>query len=607
MSHYRSNLRDVEFVLFELLDRGAVLGTGPWSDLDAETARAMLVAAEEVASERLGPAFSDADLSDLVVDLSVPSVQLPAAFKRAWRDYVEAEWWRMDIEPKLGGVAAPSSLRWAIAEFSLGANPALFIYAAGWTHAQVLFELGTEEQRQLAQDMVEGGWGATMVLTEPDAGSAVGSARTRALPQPDGSWHIEGVKRFITSAEHDLSDNIVHFVLARPVDTPGAGGPGTKGLSLFVVPKFLRDPATGRYDVPNGARVTNVEHKMGLKVSATCELTFGADRPAVGFLLGDRHDGIAQMFRVVEYARMLVGVKALATLSTGYRNALEYSRIRRQSPDLARRGDRAAPDIPIIGHPDVRRSLFLQKAYAEGLRALALFTAAAADDRERAEAAGDDPSDFAALNDLLLPVVKGFSSERAYTLLAESLQVLGGSGYLQDYPIEQYIRDAKIDTVYEGTTAIQGLDLFFRKIVRDDGRAFNELLARIERFCATEGPASRAELTAAVSALRDAVAAMRGWQQAAEHDPAELYRVGLHSTRLLMIVGEVIVGWLLARSADLAAAALKTDTGPDADFYTGKVAVAAFFARERLSLVPAECAVLRSADLDLMNVPEEAF
>ena len=249
----------------------------------------------------------------------------------------------------------------------------------------VLHDVGTEEQRRLAELMVEKGWGATMVLTEPDAGSDVGAGLTKAVQQPDGSWHIEGVKRFITAAEHDLSDNIVHLVLARP---EGAKA-GTKGLSLFVVPKFHVDLATGELGERNGVYVTNVEKKMGLKVSTTCELTFGAtDVPAQGWLVGEVHDGIAQMFKVIEYARMVVGAKGVATLSAGYQVALDYAKTRVQGADLTATS-KDAPRVTITHHPDVRRSLMLQKSYAEGMRALYLYTASLRDQVTQAEAAGD--------------------------------------------------------------------------------------------------------------------------------------------------------------------------------------------------------------------------
>src|SRR5450631_1840156 len=326
-----------------------------------------------------------------------------------------------------------------------------------------------------------------MVLTEPDAGSDVGAGRTKAVQQPDGTWHITGVKRFITSAEADFYDNVVHFVLARPE----GGVAGTKGLSLFLVPKYNVDLETGELGERNGAYVTSIEHKMGLKVSTTCEVTFGDRQPAVGTLLGDAHDGIAQMFRIIEFARMMVGTKAIATLSTGYLNALDYAKQRIQGADLTQMTDKMAPRVTITNHPDVRRSLMLQKAYTEGLRALVIYTATQQDIVDQAQlASGSDEleKDSAAamagrVNDLLLPIVKGVGSERAWVLLGtESLQTFGGSGFLQDYPIEQYVRDAKIDTLYEGTTAIQGLDFFFRKIIRDKGKAVSYLAMQIQEF-----------------------------------------------------------------------------------------------------------------------------
>ena len=255
----------------------------------------------------------------------------------------------------------------------LGANPAVWMYGGGAGFASIFYKLATDEQKKWAIIAAERGWGSTMVLTEPDAGSDVGAGRTKAVKQEDGSWHIDGVKRFITSADSDdMFENIFHLVLARP---EGAG-PGTKGLSLFFVPKFHFDPETGELGERNGAFVTNVEHKMGLKVSTTCELTFGQHGvPAKGWLVGEVHDGIAQMFDVIEMARMLVGTKAIATLSTGYLNALEYAKSRIQGADLTQMTDKTAPRVSITHHPDVRRSLMTQKAYAEGLRALYMFTA----------------------------------------------------------------------------------------------------------------------------------------------------------------------------------------------------------------------------------------
>ncbi|KQY56147.1 butyryl-CoA dehydrogenase [Aeromicrobium sp. Root495] len=613
MSHYRSNLRDITFNLFEVFGRDRLLGTGPWEDVDIATARDMLAAGAELAETDLAESFADSALGTIDFDPATGTARLPEAFAKSYASYVAAEWWRMDVSPEIGGIAAPPSLRWAMSEFPLGANPAIFLYAAGWPQAEILYHQGNADQKRLAELMSERHWGATMVLTEPDAGSAVGSGKTKAVPQPDGTWHLHGVKRFITSAEHDLAENIVHFVLARPTDTPGAGGPGTKGLSLFVVPKHHVDLETGEIGARNGAVVTNVEKKMGLKASLTCELTFGdADTPAVGWLVGDVHDGIAQMFEVVEYARMLVGTKAVATLSTGYLNALDYAQLRRQGADLARRGDRSAPDVPIIDHPDVRRSLMTQKYYAEGMRALVSLAACTLDDIALAEHTGEDASAARTRNDLLLPIVKGFCSEKAYALLSESLQVFGGSGYLHDYPVEQYIRDAKIDTIYEGTTTIQGIDFFFRKIRRDRGAGFGLLLGELEdeatelRDGSTPLAGVGEALLEGLRSVRSVVATLDHAADEAQDEPTRLYDVGTHTTRLLLMTGELVVGWMLAKQARVALERL--DETPEDGFYLGKVAGARQFAAEQLPHLSVQADLVERADaVDLMALPVSAF
>jgi alkylation response protein AidB-like acyl-CoA dehydrogenase len=625
MGHYRSNVRDLEFVLFEVLGRQKVLGSGPYEEVDADTARDMLHEAARLAEHELADSLLESDRTPPVFDPATSTVRLPEAFKRSYQAYLDAEWWRTDVPVGLGGTRIPPSLRWAIAELVLGANPAVHMYSSGFAFAKLLYLLGTPDQRRLARHMVDRRWGSTMVLTEPDAGSDVGAGRTRAVRQPDGTWHLTGVKRFITSAEADLYDNVVHLVLARP---EGAG-PGTKGLSLFVVPKYSVDLTTGELGARNGAFVTNVEHKMGLKVSTTCEVRFGEvdGIPAVGTLLGDVHDGIAQMFRIIESARMMVGTKAIATLSTGYLNALAYAKERVQGADLTRMTDKAAPRVTITHHPDVRRSLMLQKAYAEGLRALVLFTASQQDTVDAAEQPDGGASDrarsgdaelAARVNDLLLPLVKGCGSERAWVLLGtESLQTFGGSGFLQDYPVEQYVRDAKIDTLYEGTTAIQGQDFFFRKIVRDKGRALAALSAQIHEV--VKGDAGTGALAAEREllgrALEDVqaivetmVGALLDSDPRGGGDPANLYLVGQNTSRLLLAAGDLVVGWLLLREAEVALAALDREPTPaDRDFYAGKVAAARFFARTVLPRISADRAVAEGVDNALMDLPEAAF
>jgi len=612
MSHYKSNLRDIQFNLFEVLRRQDLLGQPPYDELDEETVRGILGELERMATGPLAESFADADRNPPVFDPATHSVRIPESLRKSYRAFMDAEWYRLSLPAELGGTGAPRSLNWAMAELILGSNPAIWMYASGHTMARVLWDLGTPEQKRFAEQAVEREWGATMVLTEPDAGSDVGAGRTRAIEQQDGTWHIEGVKRFITSAEHDLADNIFHLVLARP---EGAG-PGTKGLSMFLVPKYLVNE-DGSLGERNGVYITNVEHKMGLKASTTCEVTFGADRPAVGTLVGGVHDGIRQMFMVIEDARMMVGTKAIATLSTGYLNALDFARNRVQGADLTQMTDKTAPRVTIIHHPDVRRMLMLQKAYAEGMRALVLYTASIQDTIQLAAAQGQGAqSDEVAvgLNDLLLPVVKGVGSERSYEMLTLALQTLGGSGFLQDYPVEQYIRDAKIDSLYEGTTGIQSLDLFFRKIVRDNGQAFGALLGRIRDFAAAEGgngrlKAERAALAEAAGHVEAMAGAMAGFLMGSADQPEQVYKVGLNTTRLLMALGDLVIGWQLLTHADIALRRLdEIDAGhPDHDFYAGKLSAGRFFAATVLPRLAVERTIAEETTLDLMDLPEGAF
>jgi alkylation response protein AidB-like acyl-CoA dehydrogenase len=623
VSHYKSNLRDIEFNLFEVLGRDEVLGQGPFADVDGDTARSILAEVDRLAREDLAASYADSDRNPPVFDPATGEAPIPESFKKSYQAWMDAEYWRLGTYEELGGTPAPSTINWAIGELVLGANAPIWMYGAGPAFAGVVYRNGNERDQKIAQHIVDRQWGTTMVLTEPDAGSDVGAGRAKATPNDDGTWNIEGVKRFITSGEHDMSENIIHLTLARPAGVEGAGGPGTKGLSLFIVPKFNFDPETGELTGErNGVHVTNVEHKMGIKVSNTCEVTYGENEPAKGWLLGEVHDGIAQMFQVIENARMMVGTKAIATLSTGYLNALEYAKERLQGADLTQAADKTAPRVTITHHPDVRRSLMTQKSFAEAMRALVLYTASWQDKVMIAEHAGETDTEegqlAAAVNDLLLPIVKGYGSERSWVLLGtESLQTFGGSGFLQEYPIEQYVRDAKIDTLYEGTTAIQGQDFFFRKIVKDQGKALGHLAKEIEGFIASEAGNGRlkVERSLLTKALEDANAIvahmindlMSADASADGGDVRNIYKVGLNTTRLLMVLGDLVCAWLLLRQAEVALDKLAGDAGKDQAFYEGKVAAAQFFAQHNLPKITAERALAESTDLSLMDLDEAAF
>jgi len=608
MGHYIANLRDIEFCLFDLLGREKVMGTSLYSDVDRDTAMGMLEEMKRLCENDLAASFVEGDRVGATLNKETGNVTLPASFIKSYKAYVDGEWWRVDAPVELGGMKIPPSVRWAIAEMVLGSNPGVHLYASGYSFAQVAYVLGTPEQKKIAKHMVEKHWGATMQLTEPDAGSDVGAGRSKAVAQPDGTWHITGSKRYITSGDADFYDNVMHFVLARRE----GGGPGTKGLSLFLIPKFMFDFETGELGKRNGVFVTALEDKMGLNISATCEVQLGEHEPAVGYLLGEVHEGIAQMFKVIEFARMMVGTKAIATLSAGYQQALSYAKERVQGGDMKVMNDKASPRVTIIKHPDVRRSLMVQKSYSEGMRALVLYTASIQDEIELATKAGDKErtEDLEKLNDLLLPIVKGYGSEKSWTLLGtESLQTFGGAGFTRDWPIEQYVRDAKIDTLYEGTTAIQGLDFFFRKIVKDGGRTIGLLSKEIKAFADAGGsnPEEKKALLKALDDLGAIIGVLVGHAMESQTDAVKIYKVGLNTSRCLMAVGDIITSWLLLRQADIAVAKLPTATGKDKDFYSGKIAAAQFFVKNYLPHISADRTIVEATDGSIMELPESAF
>ena len=601
VDHYKPNLRDIFFQLFEVLEvQSSVLGKVPFTSMDEAEARASIEGFLEVMQTSWAPVFASGDREGATFD-GKGNVTLPAGFVNALDALYDGGWNKLELPEHLGGYGAPPTLQWAAFELMAGANPSICFYVLGNQMARIIDALSTTSQKQrFLKPMIDQHWGATMVLTEPAAGSDVGAGTTKAIHVAGDEYHLEGVKRFITNGDFDHPKNIIHMVLARPE----GGKPGTKGLSLFIVPKFWVEP-DGSIGARNGAVVTKVEHKMGITGSATCELTLGDGAPCRGLLVGEVHEGIAQMFHVIEYARMAVGTKSMATLSTAYLNALEYTRVRKQGSDLAKMTDKAAPRVEIIKHPDVRRMLMLQKAFAEGLRAVILWTANIQDQIEIGNKAGDETTKhLEALNDLLLPLIKGYGSEKVYELLAVSLQCFGGSGYCQDYPIEQYIRDQKIDSLYEGTTHIQALDLFFRKIGRDRGATMQGLLGQIKATADTlpaELDVEKAALLAALGDVQGIVMTMLGKLG------QSVYHVGLQGNRILFALAEIVIGWRLAVSAHVALAKFGAAQGDDKAFYRGKLASARFYAKNVLPGLSLTRKLVEAGDLDLMDLPDDSW
>ena len=601
IQHYKANLRDITFNLFELWDTADRLGKPPFEGLDEETVRTMLETFEQFATSEIAPSYLDSDRVGLKLD-DQGNVAIPESLKKALHAYYEAEWYYLELPEHMGGYGAPPSVLWSVFELGVGANAAFAFYLFGQFIARIIDGLGTDAQKaRFCENIINKRWGGSMVLTEPDAGSDVGAARSRARHIEGDVWELQGTKRFITNGDYDAVDNIVHLVLARP---EGAQ-PGTKGLSLFIVPKYWVNE-DGSVGERNGAFVRKIEDKMGLHASATCELELGGDVPCRGLLMGEVHDGIRQMFRVIEHARMAVGYKSMSTASTGYLNALAYAKERVQGVDLLEALNKDAEKVEIIRHPDVRRMLMLQKAQVEGMRALCMYTAQVQDKVEVLGGHGNEEAvRYDRLNDLLLPLVKGYCSEKGYELLAVALQVFGGSGYCKDFPIEQYIRDAKIDTLYEGTTHIQALDLFFRKIARDMGETLRFHLESVETALSEErGGAELAEIRTALASALENLQGIFGTMMGKVSE--SFYHVGLQGNRILVALAEVTIGWLLLEQA--AVALRRREENPkDRAFYDGKIASAHFYAAEILPRIALYRELVEAGDLDLMELDASVF
>lgn len=603
-AHYTSSLRDLEFNLFEYLDIGKnSLGRAPFDTMEEGDAKEVLRTFSALATEQFAPSFAAID-KDPPRRTEQGDVILPEAVKSALALFNEGEWRRLTLPPEMDGMGAPNTVAWAQYELLAGANAAVSFYTLNAFIARTIHRLGTQGQKdRYLPHFIDRDWGAAMVLTEPDAGSDVGAARTKAWHVEDDIWQIEGVKRFITNGEYDAVENNVHLVLARP---EGAAA-GTKGLSMFIVPKYWVEK-DGSLGPRNGTRCIGLEDKMGIKGSVTCEMAYGTDdEPCRGLLVGNEHDGIRQMFHVIEHARMAVGVKSLAELHAGYAGALAYAKERVQGPKLENARDRSAPKVTIINHPDVRRMLMSQKAHSEGMRAMALYAASVQDEvsclggHEAPEAAP-----LVRLNDLLLPLIKGYGSEKAYELLSLSLQCLGGSGYVKDHPVEQYIRDQKIDSLYEGTTHIQALDLLFRKVGRDGGQTLGALMANMQKTLKAEAggdvlAGARANLARAVGDVGAMFQAMLG--KLGEN----INHAGFQANRMLMALAELTIGWLLIEHAALAAQKLSAASGRERHFYAGKVAAAQWFAHEVLPSLTLARKQVENSSVALMTLDEEAF
>ncbi|HEY1126476.1 MAG TPA: acyl-CoA dehydrogenase family protein, partial [Actinomycetota bacterium] len=473
LNWYRADLRELSFVLLEQFRLGELLGKAPYEAWGPEEAKAVLEETYRFAREVLGPLNASGDRQGC--RLEEGQVRTPDGFREAWKRLYESGFKTLGISAEHGGQGAPTSLQVLVEELLSGANPAFNMYSGlAFGAAETLLECATPEQaKRYAAKMLDGTWGGTMCLTEPHAGSDVGAAKTSARRLGQGRYAIRGTKVFISAGDHDLAENIIHLVLARVEGAP----PGTKGLSLFIVPK-KRIGADGSSGESNDVTVGSIEHKMGINGSATAVLNFGDNDRCIGELVGTVENvGMSQMFRMMNGARIAVGIQGLATAAAAYLNAVQYAHERKQGPHYTHWKDPTAPRVAIIEHPDVRRMLMDLKSHTEGIRALIVKLAWHGDSARTLTGKDEEKTAYhRGQVDLLTPLVKSFASDEAFRLAAVAIQVYGGAGYLKDHPVEQYTRDAKIFSIYEGTNHIQALDLVSRKLGARGGENFSDFL-----------------------------------------------------------------------------------------------------------------------------------
>jgi alkylation response protein AidB-like acyl-CoA dehydrogenase len=612
INRYKADLREFTFLLFEQFKLGELLGKAPYEPWGEDEVRSSLAECYRFSREVLGPLNVVGDIEGCKLENG--NVVTPSGFKDAWKKLYEAGWKAISVAPDLGGAGAPRSVQILVEEMLSGSNTAFNMYPGlAYGAAEVIEHFGTPEQHAMfCQKMFTGGYGGTMCLTEAHAGTDVGSAKTTASRNPDGTYTIRGTKIFISGGDHDLADNVIHLVLARVDGAP----PGTKGLTLFIVPKLLIN-ADGSAGASNDVTVGALEHKMGINGSATCVLNFGDNGKCLGWPVGGEeklNQGMPQMFKLMNAARISVGVQGLSVASTAYLNALEYARERKQGSSITHWKDATAPRVPIIEHADVRRMLLHMKALVEGIRALAVKLTHHQDQVYVYAAGGPTPDEAKVAYhqgqvDLLVPLVKAYGSDQGFRVCETAIQTYGGAGFTRDYPVEQYCRDSKIFSIYEGTNHIQAMDLVGRKLGQAGGANLQAYLGDVQKFVTAHS--AHPTLGTAVKRLGSAQEALAGtamrmlmWFQS-----GQLTLVPLSANRFCEMMSELSVGWMLLEGAVVAEAAkAKTaDSHPDHAFYAGKTAAALYFARNVLPGVEHKAQLLADEDKSPLDIPDAGF
>lgn len=598
MSNYVAPLKDMQFVINELIGLREIAAIPEFSEVSGDLVEQVLGEAGKFGAEVLAPLNRVGDTHPARLDDGV--VTTPPGFKEAYAKFVEAGWNGLAGEAEFGGQALPHIVSMPVAEVWNSANMAFCLcpmLTSGVLEA-LKKQASNELRERFLPKLTTGQWTGTMNLTEPQAGSDLAAVRTRAVPQPDGTYKISGQKIFITYGEHDFTENIVHLVLARTPDAPE----GTRGISLFIVPKFLPD-AQGNPQTRNDVRCVSIEHKMGIHASPTCVLSYGDNGGATGYLVGKENEGLRYMFIMMNHARLGVGLEGVAIAERAYQHALEYAKQRVQGRPLgARSGDR----VTIINHPDVRRMLMLMKSQIEAMRALT-YTASGALDQAGHHPDQKQRAQQQAFVDLLTPIVKAWCTERAVDIASLGVQIHGGMGFIEETGAAQYYRDARITTIYEGTTGIQAMDLVGRKVAAEGGATMRAVLARLKTLPAQLEECTRAEVQAMSTPMAtglDALAAATEWVVATASTDMQV--VAASAVPYLELAGTVLGGALMAQSALIAAGRLGAGEG-DAKFYEAKLATARFYADHVLSKATSQARTVTTGGASALALAEAQF
>ena len=601
MAQQLADRRDIDFVLHEQFEVDALSAHDKFADFNRKTIDLIVSEARNLAVKEILPTQTDGDRQGARFENG--GVTVPESFHRAWKLFNEGEWLAMTEDPEWGGQGMPRTVALASSEFLNGANFAFLMYA-GLTHGagKLVETFGTDKQKELyLKKMYTGQWTGTMLLTEPEAGSDVGALTTTAVKNDDGTYSITGNKIFISSGEHDLAENIIHPVLARIEGAP----PGTDGISLFLVPKiWVNDD--GSLGEPNDVVCTGLEEKMGIHGNATCSLALGGKGQCRGTLLGEENRGMRAMFLMMNEARLLVGMQGLACASPAYVYAVNYARQRIQGRHLTQLEDKSAPPVAIIEHPDVRRMLLTMKAYVEGMRSL-LYYIGLCEDRKELTDDENEKAGLQAMVDLLIPVAKGYVTDRAFEVCSLGVQVYGGYGYIREYPMEQLLRDCRITQIYEGTNGIQAMDLLGRKLGMNGGRPVMRLFEEIQKTVAAgkerPGTSPYAESLEKVTNKLGEVAMSLGATAMENRMAAFAY-----ASPFMEAAGDVIMAWQLLWRANVAAEKLENGAGKkDAAFYEGVMKSAEYFTATVLPVTFGKLKSIANTNTAAVDMSADAF